>query len=87
MDLLCIVQDDRSNKHSVIAAMGTIFLQAALIITVLSGKNANSGIFVTEPESFRQGQKITDDLTVVLVNPYNSSRDRRNWFHHERAWT
>ncbi len=35
-----------------IASMDKIFFQASLTIIVATGKNANSGIFVTESESF-----------------------------------
>ena len=87
VDLLCIVQDDSSNKHSMISSMDRIFLQASLTIIAVTGENANSGLFVSDPEGFRKGERITEELTLIPIKDYRSLSTQINWCLQGRAWT
>lgn len=87
VDLLCIVQDDNSNKHSMISSMDQIFLQASLTIVAVTGESADSGLFVSDPEGFRQGERISEELTLISIKNYQSYWSKDNWSHYRRAWT
>lgn len=83
VDSLCIVQDDRSQKHGLIDNMDLIFNGALLTIIAATGKDANAGIF-----HGRTLQKtIASGLDLTGIDFFQSRREKGKWFHETRGWT
>lgn len=87
VDLLCIVQDDSNQKHSLIMSMDRIFSGALFTIIAMTGKDANAGLFDHGITSEGLETSITTDLCLVPIKNYTMTPSRKNWFHEGRAWT
>jgi hypothetical protein len=84
VDSLCIVQDDRDQKHELIDNMDLIFSGALLTIIAATGSDANSGLFRGK-ESLRQ--TVGSNLDLTGIDFFQSKHENGKWFHETRAWT
>ncbi|KAE9371908.1 HET-domain-containing protein [Stipitochalara longipes BDJ] len=83
VDSLCIVQDDKDQKHGLIDNMDLIFSGALLTIIAATGSDSNSGLF------HRRGlqQTVTQGLDLTGIDFFQSKRGAGEWFHEARGWT
>lgn len=83
VDSLCIVQDDRDQKHGLIDNMDFIFSGALLTIIAATGKDANSGLF----HGRTLQQTIAEGLDLTGIDFFQSRREDGKWVHETRGWT
>jgi len=83
VDSLCIVQDDRDQKHGLIDNMDLIFSGALLTIIAATGSDANASLF-----SGRSLQQTVDQgLDLTGIDFFQVQRESGKWFHETRGWT
>lgn len=89
IDSLCIIQDDRQNKHDQFRAMHLIYGMAKLVIIEASGSDANAGLpgIPPRPRDFKQPLlQLGPDLRLTAAAPeLESVLSRTKWS--QRGWT
>jgi hypothetical protein len=83
VDSLCIVQDDKDQKHGLIDSMDVIFSGALLTIIAATGRDANAGIF----GEVLPAEKIMEGLDLTGIDFFRSRYNNRRWLHETRGWT
>jgi hypothetical protein len=87
VDSLCIVQDDPSQKHDMIASMDAIYGRALLTVIASTSEDAHCGLFLEDFGATQNCERIAEGLTLVGVNVHTSPWMQDNWRHERRAWT
>lgn len=89
IDSLCIIQDDRQNKHGQFRTMHLIYGMAKLVIIEASGSDANTGLpgIFPRPRDFKQPLlHLSPDLRLTAAAPeLESALSRTKWS--QRGWT
>ncbi|KAI0142090.1 heterokaryon incompatibility protein-domain-containing protein [Pestalotiopsis sp. NC0098] len=93
IDSICIIQDNKRDKMTQLAAMDRVYTQAALTIVAAGGENANAGLPGISPTSRILIQAVADyssDLKLVALQPdcqvaVETTRwNKRGWTYQER---
>ncbi|KAK3312637.1 heterokaryon incompatibility protein-domain-containing protein [Apodospora peruviana] len=90
VDALCIIQDDKADKHDQILRMDAIYRNASLSIAAASGDHADSGLpGMSVPRKYKQPREtVSGGLTLAVPLPRFDQLNEGNllkW--NTRAWT
>ncbi|RMZ89260.1 hypothetical protein DV736_g3502, partial [Chaetothyriales sp. CBS 134916] len=88
IDSLCILQDDSSDKNSLIPYMHKIYDRAFMTIVAASGKDAQAGLPGVCPKSRRQEQRVEEiSPGLRLICPKHIVDALNHSVYESRAWT
>lgn len=79
---LCIVQDDKRDRHVQVLRMDGIYSSAVLTIAAATGSHANSGIAgISRPRTLRQKTENVNGLHLALAMPnHGSTQTDPHWY-------
>ena len=89
VDSLCIIQDDRREKHGQMSRMDAVYNCAALTIAAGSGRHADHGLQgVSIPRRYRQHSEVVKGLRLAVCLPkFNELDSGANLHWNTRGWT
>ena len=88
IDSLCIVQDDSSDKNSLIPYMHMIYDRAFMTIVAATGENAQAGLPGVRPNSRAQYQRLEEiSPALKLISPRHIVDALNQSVYESRAWT